>query len=60
MSANPNDKKGINRYNGLVAEFEAIMESLAGKYDRNIGHEVELLSLPLEVRLAIGSRLNDK
>lgn len=57
MSVEPNSKSGVNQFNGIVGDLQAVVESLAGKYDKNIGHEVELLSLPFDVRIAIGKRL---
>lgn len=59
MSDNPRSPGGFNQYSGTVAECKAVLECLNGHKNKEIGDEVELLKLPLEVRLAIGERMRD-
>jgi hypothetical protein len=47
MSPNANSPQGFNQYCGKENEFNK----------QNLGDEVEIMDLPLEVRLAIGDRL---
>lgn len=60
MSDNPSSPAGFNQFSGSVGELSAVLDVLAGKHNKEIGDERELLSLPLEVRLAIGKRMADK
>ena len=60
MSETPRSPMGFNQFNGSIAECTAVLECLNGAVDENIGREKELLSLPLEVRLAIGDRMRSE
>ena len=57
MSDNANSPSGFNQWNGELSDFTAINDALAGHTDKNIGKAISTPDLPLEVRLAIGSRL---
>jgi hypothetical protein len=58
MSSDPSSPKGFNQAMGAVGELREVLESLGGIYKKNVGEEIELLSLPLSVRLAVGKRLS--
>ena len=57
MSANANSPQGFNQWSGELAELTAVRDAMTGHFDKNIGKEIAVADLPLEVRLAIGSRL---
>lgn len=60
MSDDPRSPAGFNQYSGVVGELKAVLEVLDGHKSKEIGKEVELLKLPLEVRLAIGDRMKSE